>query len=157
MKLRGGAGVLALLVICCAGVSGERTTTARHPDEREGTATVIHGAEVLRDRGTGGRHLWPLYSNADVRLNYFEVTGKSGTHFHPDADHRVYVLEGKLIVTVGTQTINATVGDFIVIPKGVRHSYGIEAKGERALLLTFDAPPYDPKKTVNLEPSSGTK
>lgn len=157
MKMTGGAGVLALLVICCAAVSGERATNPRHPDERDGTAIVIHGAEVLRDRGSSDRHLWPLYSNADVRLNYFEVTGRSGTHFHPDADHRVYVLEGKLIVTVGSQTIHATVGDFIVIPKGVRHSYDVEAKDDRALLLTFDAPPYDPKKTVNLEPSSGTK
>ena len=157
MKLSGGASVLALLVICCAAFSGERTTPARHPDERDGSAIVVHGSEVLRDRGTGERHLWPLYSNADVRLNYFEVTGRSGTHFHPDADHRVYVLEGKLIVTVGTQPIHATVGDFIVIPKGVRHSYDVETKGERALLLTFDAPPYDLKKTVNLEPSSGTK
>ena len=155
MKAPGGVVWLALMAICCVGVSGERAT--RHPDERDGTATVIHGSEVLRDRGTSERHLWPLYSNSDVRLNYFEVTGRSGTHFHPDADHRVYVLEGKLLVTVGTQTINATVGDFIVIPKGVRHSYDVANKDNRALLLTFDAPPYDPKKTVNLEPSSGTK
>ena len=27
------------------------------------------------------------------------------------------------------------------------------AKGDRALLLAFDAPPYDPRKTVNVEPA----
>jgi cupin superfamily acireductone dioxygenase involved in methionine salvage len=42
-------------------------------------------------------------------------------------------------------------GDLIIIPQGVRHYYDVPARGERALLLTFDAPPYDPKKTVQLE------
>ena len=51
----------------------------------------------------------------------------------------------------------AIAGDFIIIPKGVRHSYDVPAKGDRALLLTFDAPPYDPRKTVNLESASRDK
>lgn len=55
------------------------------------------------------------------------------------------------MVTVGTNTFTAIAGDFIVIPKGVRHRYDVPAKGEHALLLTFDAPPYDPQKTVNVE------
>jgi quercetin dioxygenase-like cupin family protein len=71
-------------------------------------------------------------------------------HFHPDADHRLYVLEGKIVVTCGTTTTTNGVGDFIVIPRGVRHSYNVPAPGDRALLLTFDAPPYDPAKTVNI-------
>ena len=84
-------------------------------------------------------------------MNYFEVTGRGPLHYHPDADHRLYVLEGTVLVTCGTATTRCTVGDFIIIPKGVRHCYDVPAKGERALLLTFDAPPYDPRKTVNLE------
>jgi len=90
-------------------------------------------------------------------MNYFEVTGPSGLHFHPDADHRLYVLEGKLVITVGTNTTTATIGDFVIIPKGVRHRYDVPAKGDRALMLTFDAPPYDPRKTVNLESSNVSK
>jgi quercetin dioxygenase-like cupin family protein len=149
--------LLALALLTPLFIGGRALTdepaAPRHAEERDGAPTVIHRADVLRDRGTDGRHLWPLYSDADVRLNYFEVAGLSAMHFHPDADHRVYVLEGKLLVTVGTNAIAATAGDFIVIPKGVRHNYDVAAKGERALLLTFDAPPYDPRKTVNLEPS----
>src|SRR5262245_16773772 len=110
--------LLGLVIALAIGIRGE-TPSARHPDERDGSAIIIHRADVLRDRDTDARHLWPLYSNTDVRLNYFEVTGRSGLHFHPDADHRLYVLEGNLAVTVGTNTVNATVGDFIVIPKGV--------------------------------------
>jgi quercetin dioxygenase-like cupin family protein len=71
-------------------------------------------------------------------------------HFHPDADHRLYVLEGRIVVTCGTVTTTNTPGDFIIIPRGVRHSYDVASVGERALLLTFDAPPFDPKKTVGV-------
>jgi quercetin dioxygenase-like cupin family protein len=95
--------------------------------------------------------LWSLHSTPEARMNYVEVTGRSGLHFHPDADHKLYVLEGRVVVIAGTNTTTAIVGDLIIIPKGVRHSYDVPAKGERALLLTFDAPPYDPRKTVNLE------
>lgn len=90
-------------------------------------------------------------------MNYVEVTGRTGLHFHPDADHKLYVLEGSVVVTAGTNTTTAVVGDLIIIPKGVRHRYDVPAKGQRALLLTFDAPPYDPRKTVNLESSGADK
>jgi quercetin dioxygenase-like cupin family protein len=56
-----------------------------------------------------------------------------------------------VLVTAGTNTTIAAAGDLIIIPKGVRHCYDVPAKGDRALLLTFDAPPYDPRKRVNLE------
>jgi quercetin dioxygenase-like cupin family protein len=147
---------LVLLVAVFAGpalVAGE-PASARHPDERDGTATLIHRADVIRDRGTNTSapmRLWPLHATAESRMNYVEVTGRSSLHFHPDADHKLYVLEGRVAVTAGTNTTVATVGDLIIIPKGVRHCYDVPAKGERALLLTFDAPPYDPRKTVQLE------
>ena len=134
-----------------------RFTLAEQPrDSREtnGVATIIHRADVLRDRDTNpvnGRHLWPLYSTPEARMNYFEVIGRGSLHFHPDAEYKLYVLEGRLLVTVGTNISQAAIGDFIIIPKGVRHRYDVVAKGERALLLTFDAPPYDPRKTVNVE------
>jgi quercetin dioxygenase-like cupin family protein len=126
----------------------------RHPDEREGTAEIIHCSDIIHDRSTntsGPMRLWPLHSTPEARMNYVEVTGRSGLHFHPDADHKLYVLEGRVVVTAGTNTATAIAGDFIIIPKGVRHCYDVPAKGNRALLLTFDAPPYDPRKTVNLE------
>jgi len=132
------------------------TYSSRHPDERDGTAIIIHKSEVIRDRSTnssGPMRLWPLHSTPEARMNYVEVTGRSGLHFHPDADHKLYVLEGHVVVIVGTNTTTAIAGDLIIIPKGVRHCYDVPAKGDRALLLTFDAPPYDPHKTVNLEPA----
>jgi quercetin dioxygenase-like cupin family protein len=146
-------GLFAVVLVHSAPVA-EEPAPARHPEERDGAATLIHRADVIRDRGTNSgaaMRLWPLHATADSRMNYVEVTGRSSLHFHPDADHKLYVLEGKVAVTAGTNTTIATVGDLIIIPKGVRHCYDVPAKGERALLLTFDAPPYDPRKTVQLE------
>ena len=146
---------LALLVpLACRLAAADEPSSARHLDERDGVAQIIHRAEVVPDRATNASSrggLWPLYSTPEARLNYFEVTGRTSLHFHPDADHRLYVLEGKVLVTCGTNTTTAIVGDFIVIPRGVRHCYDTPAKGDRALLLTFDAPPFDPRKTVNIE------
>jgi quercetin dioxygenase-like cupin family protein len=120
-------------------------------------ASILHRADILRDRSTnssGPMRLWPLHSTAQARMNYVEVSGKSSLHFHPDADHKLYVLEGAVVVTAGTNSSVAEAGDFIIIPKGVPHCYDVPAKGGRALLLTFDAPPYDPKKTVTIQPAA---
>jgi quercetin dioxygenase-like cupin family protein len=155
----GGLFLLGILVPCCATLADERSP-ARHPDERDGAATLIHRADIVRDRSTNSTaamRLWPLHSTPEARMNYVEVSGRSSLHFHPDADHKLYVLEGKVVVIAGTNTTTAAVGDLIIIPKGVRHCYDVPAKGERALLLTFDAPPFDPRKTVNLEISERGK
>ncbi|MDB6072371.1 MAG: cupin domain protein [Verrucomicrobiaceae bacterium] len=124
---------------------------AEPPPPAEGSAIIQHQSEVLKDRGQGGKHLWPLLSTPEARMNYFEVTSRGALHYHPDADHRLYVLEGAVLVTCGKETTLCHVGDFIIIPKGVPHCYDVADKGGKALLLTFDAPPYDHKKTVNLE------
>ena len=150
--------LLIVAAPACAGrlLAADAPTATRHPEERDGAARITHRADVVPDRSTntaarGG--LWPLYSSPEARMNYFEVAGRTPLHFHPDAEHRLYVLEGKVLVTCGTNTTTAIAGDFIVIPRGVRHCYDVPAKGDRALLLTFDAPPFDPRKTVNIESS----
>ena len=151
--------LVVLAFVHCVAVADE-TSPARHPAERDGMATLIHRADMVRDRSTNSTapmRLWPLHASAEARMNYVEVAGRTGLHFHPDADHKLYVLEGSVLVTAGTNTTTAAVGDLIIIPKGVRHRYDVPARGDRALLLTFDAPPYDPGKTVNLESSSPGK
>ncbi len=118
----------------------------------EGGAVLIHRADALRNRrpnGPGG--LWPVLSTPEARMNYLEITGPTAPHYHPDADHRLYLLEGNLVVVTGATTNLAIPGDLIIIPKGATHFYDVPRKGDRALLLTFDAPPYDPRKTVNIK------
>ena len=152
--------ILLAVVLVRSATVAEEPAPARHPDERDGTATLIHRADVIRDRGTNSSatmRLWPLHATAESRMNYVEVAGRSGLHFHPDADHKLYVLEGSVVGTAGTNTSTATAGDLIIIPRGVRHSYDVPVHGSRALLLTFDAPPYDPRKTVQLDSSGPGK
>jgi quercetin dioxygenase-like cupin family protein len=159
-SLRPAIVVCLLLAGFGIGWSAAADEPPRHPNERDGVAALIHRADVVRDRATnsaGPMRLWPLHSTLESRMNYVEVTGRTGLHFHPDADHKLYVLEGKVLVVAGTNQSTAIVGDLIIIPKGVRHCYDVPAKGERALLLTFDAPPYDPRKTVNLESRGANK
>jgi quercetin dioxygenase-like cupin family protein len=149
--------LFAVVLLASSSIVGAAdSNSSRHPDERDGTAAIIHRSDVIHDGSTnhsGPMRLWPLHSTPEARMNYVEVTGRSGLHFHPDADHKLYVLEGHVVVIAGTNTTTAIAGDLIIIPKGVRHCYDVPAKGDRALLLTFDAPPYDPRKTVNLEPA----
>ena len=134
--------------------AAETLLPVRHPQEIDGAARIIHKADIISSQqGTNGgpMRLWPVHSTSESRMNYVEVTGRTSLHFHPDADHKLYVLEGELLVTCGTNTTPARVGDLIIIPRGVRHCYDVPNGGGRALLLTFDAPPFDPQKTVNLE------
>ena len=142
---------------CLALLLGAITLLAQTSKERpaglqDGAATILHRADVIKTNtpNNGPMRLWPLHATPDSRMNYVEVSGRSGLHFHPDADHKLYVLEGRLLVTTGATKSVATAGDLIIIPKGVPHNYDVVTNGERALLLTFDAPPYDPKKTVSL-------
>src|SRR5438445_2193211 len=104
------AGYIASLHLCSplALIAGEHPLQA---EEREGAATVIHRSDVVRNRegpSAAAMRLWPLHSTAESRMNYVEVTGKTALHFHPDADHKLYVLEGRVVVTAGTNTSTAT-------------------------------------------------
>jgi quercetin dioxygenase-like cupin family protein len=144
---------LWMAAVLPVGATFAASAPPRHPAELDGVANIVHRADIVRDRdtnSTAAMRLWPLLSTPEARMNYVEVAGLSSPHFHPDADHKLYVLEGRVVVNCGTNTSIAKVGDLIIIPKGVRHSYDVAAPGERALLLTFDAPPYDPQKTVQL-------
>ena len=122
---------LSLLLVACCSLGLADDKLSRHPDERDGTATIIHRSDVIKEHSSNSSspmRLWPLYSNSESRMNYVEVTGRSGMHFHPDADHKLYVLEGKVVVTTGTNSSTASAGDLIIIPKGVRHCYDVPAK-----------------------------
>ncbi|PYI87198.1 MAG: hypothetical protein DME26_06895 [Verrucomicrobia bacterium] len=47
----GGLSLCAILVPCCATFADERSP-ARHPEERGAAATLIHRADIVRDRST---------------------------------------------------------------------------------------------------------
>ena len=93
--------------------------------------------------------VWNIRQNKTIRINLVEMSGELALHKHPDADHSLMVLEGKVRAQIGEKMIEAEKGDFISIPANVPHKYWSLTK--TTLLVSMDAPYYDPKKTVSLE------
>jgi len=93
--------------------------------------------------------VWNIRQDDSIRINLVEMSGELGLHKHPDADHSLMILEGKVRAQVGEKMIELEKGDFISIPANVPHKYW--SITETALLVSMDAPYYDPRKTISLE------
>lgn len=93
--------------------------------------------------------VWTIRQNSNIRVNLVEMKGKLSLHKHPDADHSIMVFEGSLIATVGDKEITLKKGDFLTIPRNIPHKY--QTITPVALIISMDAPYYDPKKTIALE------
>jgi quercetin dioxygenase-like cupin family protein len=92
-------------------------------------------------------HVWKLHQSATSRTNLVEMRGNVDEHIHPDAEHSLYVISGELSVHAGDLKTSLRAGDYISIPAGLKHGYSVPP-GKSALLISMDAPPYDPDKTV---------
>ena len=93
--------------------------------------------------------VWKIRQDKTIRINLVEMSGELSLHKHPDAEHSLMVLEGRVRVKIGEDQIEIGEGDFISIPANVPHKYW--SLTEKAKLVSMDAPYYDPKKTVALE------
>ncbi len=93
--------------------------------------------------------VWTVRQDATIRVNYVEMTGELRLHQHPDAEHSLMLLEGKVRVQVGEEFVVMEKGDYISIPAGVPHKYWSLVPKSR--LVSMDAHYYDPKKSINLE------
>lgn len=76
-----------------------------------------------------------------------EGTGK--LHKHPDADHTILVIKGVILAEINGKKIFLRKGDMISIPAGMPHKYKV--KGRKAIIVSMDAPYYNPDKTIILE------
>lgn len=93
--------------------------------------------------------VWSVHKTDIIRINLVEFTGELALHKHPDADHSLVVLEGKVRVQVGDEQVEIEKGDFISVPADMPHKYW--TLSDKAMLMSMDAPYYDPQKTVVLE------
>ena len=85
---------------------------------------------------------------ADMILTH----GDPGTklHKHEVSDHFVYVLKGRGEVRLGDKKETVTVGDLILIPKGLPHSILKAGSGE-FVFLAISSPPLDLNDFIWLE------
>lgn len=60
-------------------------------------------------------------------------------HIHEVEDEGFYVLEGKVTVTCGAETWEATPGSFVFLPRGIPHMFTIGNAPARMLQITSPA------------------
>jgi quercetin dioxygenase-like cupin family protein len=113
------------------------------------TPTIIRTRELMarEPAPANGSHVWRLHQSASSRTNLVRMSGEAGEHIHPDAEHSLYVLSGEVTVRAGGTETVLNAGDYISIPAGMKHGYTVLAN-KPALLISMDAPPYDPQKTI---------
>jgi quercetin dioxygenase-like cupin family protein len=142
-----------LLAIVVAGCGGAATSPPRVSSAEN--AIVLRRAEVMQRKPDIDKEtvrVWTMRENARARTNLVEMRGKLSYHRHPDADHTLYVLEGRVCAWHGREVMVLEVGDWFSVPAGTPHKY--ETVTPTALLLSFDAPAYDPKLTETV-PEAG--
>ena len=145
------AGVVALLPL----VSVRADQPPKHPREVEAEGLMVRKSEItvtapVADLGVA--RYWAVEKGKDVWSLLVEVSGTVPLHFHPDGVHRMYILEGKLRCTVGKETMEMGPGDYMLIPRGVRHKFEKVGEG-KAYFVTVDTPPINPANNVWLEPA----
>jgi len=121
--------------------------------EIEAEGLMVKRSEIVKTEPVadlGVARYWAVEKKKDVVCLFVEVSGAIPLHFHPDGVHRMYVLEGKLKCTIGKNTMEMGPGDYMMIPRAVRHK--LERVGaDKAYFVTVDSPPIDPKNNVWLE------
>ncbi len=114
--------------------------------------TLVNYEKIINQKpDIEGRNVrvWNIKQNEIIRINLVEMSGELALHKHPDAEHSLMVLEGEVRVQVAEKTLEIKKGDFISIPANVPHKYWSLTK--KSILVSMDAPYYDPQKTVVLE------
>lgn len=102
-----------------------------------GTGAAYWGPGELMTFLITGKETGGAYFMADVSV---APGGGAPPHIHHREDESFHLLEGALTVQVGDDTITASPGDFVFLPRGIAHSF--RNAGEvtaRALVLATPA------------------
>lgn len=79
-------------------------------------------------------------TNGAYSLLEFTSPASSGPplHVHTNEDEAIYVIEGEITYKIGDQTLKAGAGAFVLLPKGIPHTFRVETP---AKALTILSPP----------------
>lgn len=79
----------------------------------------------------------------DGQFAQIEVTTRPGSepplHTHTREDEAVFLLEGSIRFTVGDQVFTAKAGDYVLLPKGIPHTFQVLTESARTLLTISPA------------------
>jgi len=79
-------------------------------------------------------------TRGDFGLFRWEMRAKAGgpsAHFHRTFSESFYILAGTVRLYDGATWIEATVGDFLYVPRGGVHAFANDADAEAAMLILF--------------------
>lgn len=111
----------------------------REERQHDSTPTVPY----LLEDGEGESIRWfgdtITVKSAGPTFDVAVVTAVTGSepplHVHEGADEALFVLEGKLTVYAGDQSLTAGAGAFFFLPKGIPHSFVVESGSARLLMI----------------------
>src|SRR5262249_50046310 len=106
-----GLGPLALLGLAWASPAGAASAAA---PAASGQPTLVHTGELMQAKPNGeptGSRVWTLHKTEHSRTNLVEMRGELGRHFHPDAEHSLYVIRGEVEVEAGELKTTLKAGD----------------------------------------------
>ncbi|WP_440064567.1 cupin domain-containing protein [Streptosporangium sp. OZ121] len=66
--------------------------------------------------------------------------GGPGPHIHPEQEETFYMLDGELEFLDGDHRFTAVAGDFIHVPRGIRHSFQNKRMHAARMLFMFTPP-----------------
>ena len=106
------------------------------------------GVQPIAVGAQEGEARWWLASLAVIKvtaaetgglMSMIEITEAPGAeapwHIHHREDEGFWILEGSATFQVGDATIEASVGDYLLGPRGIPHRYTVGAEGCRMLYL----------------------
>ncbi len=102
----------------------------------------VHRASLENSRWMGG-HLFSFLAtgeNTGGQLAIMEVQLVAGQepplHTHSNDDEAFYVLDGAISFRIGDETTLAQAGEFVLLPRGVEHTFRIIGDSARGLLVS---------------------
>ncbi|HLL52778.1 MAG TPA: cupin domain-containing protein [Myxococcaceae bacterium] len=133
------------------------STAPATPPASTAQPITAHAAETLKKKPSrdlqNSIRSWELEGTDAVNVRLHEITGTVPLHLHADTQERVFLVEGKVLMTIGDKKVTLAPGDYVSIPPGVPHKVELPKGVKRALAAGFMIPPPDPKQTTWLEPA----
>ena len=105
--------------------------------------------------------LWVMLATGDQTGGHYSLLWQlcpkgagPGPHYH-DQDEQFYVLDGQITYLAGDQTLVATAGAFVLIPRGTVHSFRVDS--DTATILNSYTPAGFERTIVDLGEPAATR